>query len=179
MEKIEIDFNALQAEIHAWHLRNYPSAVSEDDLLSIGEELGELFRAQLKQDGGIRGTYEHWQEEKRKEIGDVLIGLFNFCARARTERRLDVRATTEKTSRQLLLKAASLFGSVIEAYGDRGMLQGSIHLNNWIERFFTCIVQYCVAEKLIWSECLLARWETISKRDFVVNPLTGGREKEV
>lgn len=69
----------MQRDIHAWHRRNFPTDDARDSLLGIGEELGEVMRAQVKQSGNIRGTFEFWQEEKKKEIGDVLIGLLNYC----------------------------------------------------------------------------------------------------
>lgn len=69
----------MQRDIHAWHRRNFPTDDARDSLLGIGEELGEVMRAQVKQSGGIRGTFEYWQEEKKKEIGDVLIGIVNYC----------------------------------------------------------------------------------------------------
>jgi NTP pyrophosphatase (non-canonical NTP hydrolase) len=71
--------NALQTEIHAWHLRNYPTDTVHQAILGMGEEIGELDRADVKQHGGIRGTWDEWQAEKKKEAGDVLIGLLNFC----------------------------------------------------------------------------------------------------
>ena len=72
--------NQLQADIYDWHRLNYPHDDAKDALLGVGEELGELMRAQIKQTGHIRGTHEHWQLEKYKEIGDVLIGVINYCA---------------------------------------------------------------------------------------------------
>ena len=70
----------LQKPIHKWHRKNYPNDDAKDALLAVGEELGELMRCQVKQTGKIRGTFEHWQQEKHKEVGDVLIGLINYCA---------------------------------------------------------------------------------------------------
>jgi NTP pyrophosphatase (non-canonical NTP hydrolase) len=70
----------LQWAIHAWHRLNFPDDDARDALLGVGEELGEVNRAQIKQSGGIRGSFEYWHQEKAKEIGDVLIGLINYCA---------------------------------------------------------------------------------------------------
>ena len=70
----------LQAKIHEWHERNYPGDDAKDALLAVGEELGELMRCQVKQASGIRGDSQNWQGEKYKEVGDVLIGLINYCA---------------------------------------------------------------------------------------------------
>lgn len=70
----------MQWAVHAWHRMNYPIDDARDAFIGIVEELGEVARAQLKQSGGIRGSFEHWQNEKVKEIGDVLIGIINYCA---------------------------------------------------------------------------------------------------
>jgi NTP pyrophosphatase (non-canonical NTP hydrolase) len=70
----------IQWAIHAWHRMNFPHDDARDALLGVGEELGEVNRAQIKQSGGIRGSFEYWHQEKAKEIGDVLIGLINYCA---------------------------------------------------------------------------------------------------
>lgn len=71
--------DVLQRDIHQWHRRNFPTDDARDSLLGVGEELGEVMRAQVKQSGGIRGSFEYWQEEKKKEIGDVVIGILNYC----------------------------------------------------------------------------------------------------
>jgi NTP pyrophosphatase (non-canonical NTP hydrolase) len=104
----------LQLAIFVWHQLNYPTETRQGALLAVGEELGELMRCQVKQDVAVRGTFEHWQEEKAKEVGDVLIGIINYCA------------------------------------------------HNGLD----------------WRQCLTDRWNTISQRDFIANPETGGRERE-
>ena len=76
-----MDITQLATDLHAWHVRNYPDETTPQALLAVGEEFGELQRAELKQAGGIRGTWEEWQIEKQKEIGDVLIGLIEFAVR--------------------------------------------------------------------------------------------------
>lgn len=43
--------------------------------LNVAEEAGEVARAVLKRVQGIRGTYEHWTDEIRKEAADVMISL--------------------------------------------------------------------------------------------------------
>lgn len=70
----------IQESVHSWHRYNYPQDDMRDALLAVGEELGELNRAQVKQASGIRGSFEHWQKEKEKEIGDTLIATINYAA---------------------------------------------------------------------------------------------------
>lgn len=79
-EHIDAPDPDMQNAIHAWHRLNFPQDDMRDALLGVGEELGEVNRAQIKQSGGIRGSWAYWQHEKEKEIGDVLIGLINYAA---------------------------------------------------------------------------------------------------
>ena len=79
--EFELDFYSdLQAEIRAWHLKNFPEEDGIRNALSICEESGEVARAYSKQAAGIRGTWDHWQSEKAKEFGDVMISVINACA---------------------------------------------------------------------------------------------------
>ena len=74
--------DATNDAIWAWAQLNFPNESRVSITLGIGEECGELQRAVLKQYSGIRGTYEEWDEEIKKEIGDVYIKLgqlAGFC----------------------------------------------------------------------------------------------------
>jgi hypothetical protein len=46
----------------------------------MAEEAGEVARCVLKRSQGVRGTAEHWTEELKKEIGDVVITAYALCA---------------------------------------------------------------------------------------------------
>jgi NTP pyrophosphatase (non-canonical NTP hydrolase) len=72
----------LQEEAFAICSSYFPDATNEDQLLNIGEEVGELMRAVLKSKQGIRGTPEYWAEEARKEFGDIVVSLLCFAERA-------------------------------------------------------------------------------------------------
>jgi len=72
----------INAEIGNWTSLNFPNETRISIALGIAEETGELCRAVLKQFTGIRGTFEEWDEEIKKELGDVYIKLghlANFC----------------------------------------------------------------------------------------------------
>lgn len=74
-----VDLYELQYKISRWDAQNHPKDTVADTLLGVGEELGEVMRAQVKQSGGIRGTHDEWQKEIIKEIGDVMIGLMTYA----------------------------------------------------------------------------------------------------
>jgi NTP pyrophosphatase (non-canonical NTP hydrolase) len=64
----------LQEEIGQWASRNFPITPAFSALI-IAEEAGEVCRAVLKREDGIRGTYEEWTAELRKEVAEVFIAL--------------------------------------------------------------------------------------------------------
>lgn len=78
-----LDLAAWQAEVVAWNAHNFGDDKSRiEDALVVCEEAGELARAVLKQHQQIRGTYDEWQGEIAKEVGDVVITLASLAANA-------------------------------------------------------------------------------------------------
>ena len=78
------DINYYQNLMGEWWTRNFgdnPNEATGNSLLAIGEELGELNRAHLKQIQNIRGTAEEWEREISKEIGDVFVTLAVYAYR--------------------------------------------------------------------------------------------------
>lgn len=70
----------IQAEITQWIEYNFGNQVSE--IRTYGgfcEEVGEVMRAVTKRSQGIRGTRQEWTAELKKELGDVLIKLFDIA----------------------------------------------------------------------------------------------------
>jgi NTP pyrophosphatase (non-canonical NTP hydrolase) len=70
-----ISITALQSAVAVWLARNFPD---RNPLTAVGgtaEEVGELCRAAVKLDQGIRGTEAEWLAEIDKELGDVFIKL--------------------------------------------------------------------------------------------------------
>jgi NTP pyrophosphatase (non-canonical NTP hydrolase) len=169
----------LQNEIHTWHVRNYPTDLVHQALLGVGEELGELERAELKQHGGIRGTFEEWEKEKQKEAGDVLIGLLNVSSFVGIDMNDAIKSVepmlscvTDKATSLLLIQIA--FGKMVENFCSglaerRARAIGLV----WVDVMF-----YCSLHRWNVYDILQARWATISQRDFIANPATGGRERE-
>lgn len=64
----------IQQEIGEWASRNFP-ITPENSALIIAEEAGEVCRAVLKRNDGIRGTREEWSAEIRKEVAEVFIAI--------------------------------------------------------------------------------------------------------
>ena len=186
----------LQDQIHAWHLRNYPKDDAESALLGIGEELGELMRVELKQTGGIRGDWNDWQTKKRKEIGDVLIGILNFCGYVNalvyslppTEVLEYYFEQSQRISTKMcLLSISTCLTNIINMCVDMIYLPSQLtrEERNFPSAFARVadqmileLAQYARRNGFDLEMLLVERWATISQRDFIANPQTGGREKE-
>lgn len=63
-------------EVGAWLRHNFgPDRSVRDQVLVVAEEVGELCRAIVKREQGIRGTREEWDAAVRKEAADIGIAL--------------------------------------------------------------------------------------------------------
>jgi len=69
----------LQQTHSEWAKRNFPNAVSNDALLGVVEEVGELAHAVLKRKQGIRGTAQEHHAEIIDAVGDIVMYLTHFC----------------------------------------------------------------------------------------------------
>ncbi len=186
-------------DIHLWHIQNYPKDDLTSAMLGLGEEIGELMRAELKQSGGIRGTWDEWQTEKKKEAGDVMIALINCCgysginlgdvfdaAPTLTHAKAVDHDYTDYVfwstwrgqylpgnSKTALLRIGQTFGTLINGDDDQRPLNGRVAATLLLN-----VEYYCRLNKINPEEALNDRWRTISARNFITNPLTGGREHE-
>lgn len=71
----------IQKEVSRWWRHNFGDTPHIIAAVGLAEETGEVMRAFLKRDQGIRGTREEWTAELRKEYGDVLIKCIEGCDR--------------------------------------------------------------------------------------------------
>jgi hypothetical protein len=76
--KMMITLDELQAELGPWTVHNFGEGPSWHPLLGAVEELGELSRAHLKMDQGIRNMT---LDDVGDAIGDILIYLADYCNR--------------------------------------------------------------------------------------------------
>lgn len=78
-----MNLSELQFDVDLWASYNFEAHRNKDKVastLGLSEEVGELSRAVLKQHQKIRGTYEEWQEEIAKELGDCIIKLAQIAS---------------------------------------------------------------------------------------------------
>lgn len=75
----KLDVEEFQLETADWHKRNFTDMSPMRQQLNLTEEVGELSRAIIKMDQGIRGSREEWWAEAYKEVGDVAISLSNVA----------------------------------------------------------------------------------------------------
>jgi NTP pyrophosphatase (non-canonical NTP hydrolase) len=76
-----LTFERFQEIQNEWALENFGEEEAWKSLIGLQEELGELSRAHLKSEQGIRGTAEKWEREGRKEVGDIITFLSQYCSR--------------------------------------------------------------------------------------------------
>lgn len=71
--------NVMQIEHRSWALKNFGSdRQSDDPLIGITEELGELCHAHLKTKQGIRTNENHY-ENKVDALADMVIYMLDYC----------------------------------------------------------------------------------------------------
>lgn len=68
------EIRVLQTKINDWVVRNFDNS-ELTAVVGMVEEVGELCRAVVKMEQGIRGSRDEWFAEIRKEAGDVFIKL--------------------------------------------------------------------------------------------------------
>ena len=71
----------MQVEHLAWEQHNFPSTMGQYNgpFKGIVEEVGELSHSLLKQEQGIRGTYEEHEKLAKDALGDMLVFMLSFC----------------------------------------------------------------------------------------------------
>ena len=75
------DLRKFQDEVHEWATRNFgENRDYKHPAMGVVEEVGELFHAFLKQEQGIRGTFEEHEAEALDAVGDIAVYLADLCA---------------------------------------------------------------------------------------------------
>ena len=77
--KRQVNFQDYQDQVQNWITNNYPAYTPSQAALHVCEEAGELARAQLKLEQGVRGTADHWRTNIQEEVGDILNALVAVC----------------------------------------------------------------------------------------------------
>lgn len=67
-----------QYDLNEWLSHTFPDSTTDDQLIGIGEEFGELCHAHLKLKQKIRMEENH-EENIKDAIGDITIFLINYC----------------------------------------------------------------------------------------------------
>lgn len=73
-----IDLKKIQIQADEWQLKNFGPATTNQMMLGVMEELGELAHAELKDQQGIRNNEDHKANQK-DAVGDIQIYLIQYC----------------------------------------------------------------------------------------------------
>lgn len=74
-----MNLEIFQNNLKEWINNNFPNKPAWQPLLGMVEEIGELSHSFLKQEQGIRGTFNEHEEKMKDAIGDIIIFLIHFC----------------------------------------------------------------------------------------------------
>ena len=69
----------IQLDHSVWQTRNFGKMPTEDSILGIVEEIGELAHHLLKKKQKVRGTPEFHDMKMKDAIGDIIVFLMGFC----------------------------------------------------------------------------------------------------
>ena len=72
-----LTFKQLQTKFEKWANYNFPNSTDWQCLLGVGEEMGELFHAHLKESQKIRK--QDYRAKKKDAIGDIIMFLTHYC----------------------------------------------------------------------------------------------------
>ena len=76
---MESTLSKVQKESKEWRERNFPHYSTEQMLLGVVEEVGELAHSHLKQSQNIRNNEDHVSKAK-DAVGDILIYMLGYCS---------------------------------------------------------------------------------------------------
>lgn len=75
-----MNLEILQGNLKKWLEHNFPETTSDMQFKGVVEEVGELARADLKTEQGIRGfTAVKGRLKAMDAVGDIVIYLINYC----------------------------------------------------------------------------------------------------
>jgi NTP pyrophosphatase (non-canonical NTP hydrolase) len=82
MPEEQVSLRDLQREHDDWISRNFPGEEPYQPLLGLVEEVGELARAHLKGEQGIRRGVDQIQVQMDKvdAVGDIVVYLAGYCS---------------------------------------------------------------------------------------------------
>lgn len=83
--KMSLNFAQLQVEHNEWAKHNFDVVRPNREgawksVMGVMEELGELSHSLLKQNQGIRGSFEQHEEKAKDAVGDMVVFLADLCS---------------------------------------------------------------------------------------------------
>lgn len=116
---MSFSLSEFQREVHEWATANFDNQEAYRPLMGISEELGELadadedtrlnglasiigrlMHAQLKQEQGIRGSFDKHQAAKEDAVADIIVYLAAYCSSSDIDLEAVVEETWNKVSKR-------------------------------------------------------------------------------
>lgn len=73
------EISNFQKEVYDWVIENFPNMKSEDELIGISSEFGELCHHFRDRKNHVKGVTEYHDAEIKDAVGDMLLNLLCFC----------------------------------------------------------------------------------------------------
>lgn len=164
IELQEIRWDKLVKEHDEWVAHNFPDEVGDVacSLIGMTEELGELARAHLKLNQGIRGSGDDHRLAAMDAIGDLtiyMLGVLSYLGRVPSDAIPPLRLSDQWWIMRTLAHEVGLVAINPTIYG--------------CERVAYCLKKYSEARG--WSYNLIVKqvWDQVKQRDWVKYPKDG------
>jgi NTP pyrophosphatase (non-canonical NTP hydrolase) len=178
-----LTFVRLVKEVREWADYNFGDIPSEQPVLGVIEELGELSHAHLKTLQGIRNNEDHFAA-KKDAVGDILIYLADYCGRALIP--VDLSPSLgfpfsaqsmghEHFGSRTILKMAGIVGLIAKTEEEGGSRE---EINGYVTLLLFMLADYCRYEDIDLQEAIETTWGKVSKRDWRKNPDTAHQVAE-
>lgn len=173
----------IQEEVGAWSVRNFPKNTPYEPLLGMGEELGEIKHAVLKQKQGIRGVTP---AEAAAAVADGLSDLLIFALDYASRRKYTMRHPRILSELKRDTEPVATFGVLAQVLGDlEAFYDGYVTDSGPCSFTDTAEATYLGEVVLSAFRCMRARgldpiptlqttWDVVKQRDWVADAVAGG-----
>jgi NTP pyrophosphatase (non-canonical NTP hydrolase) len=180
----KLTFIRLVSEVRPWADYNFGEIPSEQPVLGIIEELGELSHAHLKSLQNLRRHEDHFAA-KKDAVGDIVIYLADYCGRARIpvdlSPSLGFPFTAQSVGREhfggkTILKMAGIVGMIAKSEEEGAQRED---INGYVTLLVMMLADYCKFEGFEMQEAVEITWDKVSKRDCKQHPDDYNKRSEV
>lgn len=159
----------LQESLYAWQIYNFGEQDNRRVLLGVCEESGELCRAQLKMEQGIRGGAAHYEAALTDAIGDIMIFLLNYVSGlGEVFPTFSAKRDVEKIEDPAIIRQA-----IFAVYRTIGKLLDEPTSMLRVQHITNVLIHLCAIRGLDLEGVIRGTWMEVGRRDWKKFPKTG------